>query len=110
MSKIINASKLRHRITIQRYEKTRDEWNDVIEDWVDHATVWASVEPISGREYWAKHQTQAEVTHRVRIRYRPDITPSMRILYGGRVFEIESVTDWQERHRDLQLMCKEVVR
>lgn len=107
----MNPGKLRHRITIQEYIKTRNEYNEIIEDWRDFAKVWASVEPISGKEYWAKHQVQAEITHRIRIRYREGIKPTMRVLFNkNRVFEIESVINWQEKNIDLQLMCKEVIR
>ncbi|MGB4175198.1 MAG: head-tail adaptor protein [Bacillota bacterium] len=34
----------------------------------------------------------------------------MRIVYGERIFEIESVIDWEERNEYLQLMCREVVQ
>lgn len=108
---MIDAGRLRHRITIQAYREVgRTRFNEPIMDWCDVARVWASVEPISGREYWASAQVQSEVTHRIRIRYRPGIKPTMRVLYQGREFEIESVIDYQARHEFLQLMCKEAVR
>lgn len=99
----------RHRVTIQEYVTTRNDWNEPVQTWVDWMQVWVSIEPISGREYWAKHQTQSAVTHRVRMHYVPGVKPTMRILHGERVFDIESVIDWEERNEYLQLMCKEVV-
>lgn len=67
------------------------------------------MEPISGREFWAGHQVQAEVTHRIRMRYLPGVRPTMKVFFGEREFEIESIINWQERNIDLQLMCKEKV-
>ncbi|TGE33172.1 phage head closure protein [Desulfosporosinus sp. Sb-LF] len=32
--------------------------------------IWASIEPLSGREYYAAQQVNAEITHRIKIRYR----------------------------------------
>lgn len=87
----------------------KNEYNQPIMGWGDFATVWASVEPISGKEYWASSQVQAEVTHRIRVRYLPGIRPTMRVQFKARTFEIESIINWQERNIDLQLMCKEKV-
>ena len=55
----------------------RDEYNSPIMGWGDFATVWASVEPISGQEYWASSQVQAEVTHRIRVRYLSGVRPTI---------------------------------
>lgn len=100
---------LRHRITLQELVTGQDEAGQPVDMWQDVATVWASVEPLRGTEYWAAAQVQAERTVRIRIRYRPGIRPDMRVLYAGRVFNIQSIIDPEERHRELQLMCKEVL-
>lgn len=105
----MNPGKLRHRVTLQEFVEQVDEYGTPIgSGWQDVCTVWAAVEPIQGREYILLQNTQSELTTRVRIRYRPGIKPSMRVLYGGRVFDIQSVIDLEERHIELQLMCKEV--
>ena len=103
------ASKLRHRITFQERATGQDEFGQPIDTWQDICTVWAAVEPLSGREFWAAQQVQAEVTTRIRIRYRQGIRPEMRVLYDGRTYDIQTVIDPEERHVELQLMCREVV-
>jgi len=100
---------LRHRVTIQKTVETDDELKTPAVNWEDVVTVWAAVEPLSGREYILAHNVNAEITARIRIRYRPGITPGMRVLYKGRVFDIQAVIDVGERHRELHLMCVEVV-
>jgi hypothetical protein len=45
----------------------------------------------------------------VRGRYRPEITLETQLLFEGRTFQVQSVTDIDERHMDLVLMCVEVV-
>ncbi|MDM3770553.1 phage head closure protein, partial [Proteus mirabilis] len=52
---------------------------------------------------------QSEATTRILIRYIADIDTSMRIVWGKRIFNIISIIDPYERHRELQLMCKEGV-
>jgi SPP1 family predicted phage head-tail adaptor len=104
----MKISDLRHRITLQRKDIVKDPEGIAIETWADVATVWASVEPIRGREYFQAAAVNAENTVRFRIRYRPGIMPNMRVLYNGRTFNIQSVIDVNERHREIQLMCQEV--
>ena len=94
---------LRHRITFQQPIKTPDGHKGHTVKWQDVVTVWASVEPLSGREYFYSHQIKAEVTHRVKMRYRAGITVKMRIKHKGRVLEIESILDKEM----LEILCRE---
>lgn len=98
---------LRHRITFQQPLKTLDDYKGHTLKWQDVLTAWASVEPLTGREYFYAHQIKNEVSHRVRIRYRKDINEEMRIKHGYRYFEIESVIDLKERHQFLEILCRE---
>lgn len=105
----MQAGKLRHRVTIQQKTTTQDPEGMTTETWTNVATVWAAVEPLKGREYFQAQAVNAEVTTRVRIRYRAGIIPTMRVLFGARKFDILAVIDQEERHQELQLMCREVV-
>lgn len=106
---VMKIGKLRHRITLQECIASRDSFGAEVLTWVDIATVWASVSPLSGKEYFAAHQINAEVTTKITIRYRPGVTPKMRVLFNSRCFEILSVLSFEERGIELVLMCKERV-
>jgi SPP1 family predicted phage head-tail adaptor len=103
----LKIGKLRHRIAIEQVTETQDTDGSVIEIWSAYATVQASIEPLSGREYIAAQSIQADVTHRISLRYMPGITPKMRVNYSSRIFDILSVINVGERNRELQLMCRE---
>lgn len=104
----MEIGKLRHRITFQDSVPTPDGYKGSSEvTWTNFVTVWASVKPLTGREYFFSQQVKAEVTHRVKIRYRDDITVKMQILFGTRVFGIESIFDIEERHEVLEIFCRE---
>jgi SPP1 family predicted phage head-tail adaptor len=103
----VNIGKLRHRITIEQVIETQDADGSMIETWTTFAMAQASIEPISGREYFAAQSTQADVTHRIRLRYLSGVTPKMRVNYNSRIFDILSVININERNRELQLMCRE---
>ena len=105
----MRAGWLRKRVTIQEKRADRDPFGAERIIWVNVATVWAGVEPLRGREYLEAKQMQADVSTRIRMRYRSGVTPEMRVLYDGRTYEIESVIDVLERGRELNLMCREIV-
>lgn len=106
---MVRAGRLRHRVTLQSATTSQDAYGAPVETWSDQATVWAAVEPLSGREFFTVQAERAELSHRIRIRHRADVTPSWRVSYDSRTFDIETVVNVMERDRELHLMCREVV-
>lgn len=100
---------LRHKVTLQKKVVTEDELKQQTETWTDIATVWASVEPLSGREYFTAKQVNADISVKITMRYRKDVTPEMRVAFNETVYEILSVIDPEERNISLILMCREAV-
>lgn len=106
----MRAGKLRHEVTIEQYSESVSTKGDPVKSWSDFATgVWASIEPVSGREAFISQQLLASVTHVVRLRYLSGVSPKMRVKYGSRYFRIEVVRDLEERDREMVLACTEVV-
>lgn len=103
----MKAGELRHKVTIQRVSQTLDSSRQTVDLWTKLAEVWAAVEPLSGRELLNAQQIQPDVTHRVRIRHRDDVTPKMRVQHESRSLNIESVINLNERDRELHLLCRE---
>mgnify|MGYP001576579649 FL=1 len=103
------VGRLNKRVTLQSATTARDGHGQPIETWSNVEVVWAAIEPIRGREYFAAQQFATEVTHRIRIRYRTASSAKWRVIYGSRTFRVESVIDPLERHETLELMCVEVL-
>ena len=103
----MRSGMLRHRVTIEQKVPTRDTFGGEVETWTLVATVWASVEPLQGREYLAARQLQAELTTRIRIRRRTGILPQMRVVWGSHTYDIQAVIEPESGRRELQLMCTE---
>lgn len=78
----MQAGKLRHRIQIQQKVTGQDPQTgeQLTEQWVDFAKVWASVEDLSARDFIAAQAGQSEAKTRIVIRYREGITPAMRVV------------------------------
>lgn len=106
----MRAGRLRHRVTVEQLLVTDDGYGGQSQAWSTFATVWASVEPLQGREYFQAQQAQATVTHKVTMRHLDGVTHDMRVKHGSRALNIVSVIDTEERGRELVLMCEEAVQ
>ena len=88
----MQAGKLRHRIMLQKPVKTQSPTTGaVVNSWADVAKLWADVVDLSSREFVAAQAAQTEITSRITIRYRKDVTSKHRILFGSRIFNIQGV-------------------
>ncbi|MHB1651393.1 MAG: phage head closure protein [Desulfitobacteriaceae bacterium] len=107
---IVNIEDLRYRITLQKKTITTDANGIEIVTWADYKTVWASYEPVGGREYFAAAAINSEDNVTFHVRYQKDITPDLQIVFGGQIYQILNVNDTAGRHIELQLISKVIVR
>lgn len=98
---------LRHRVTFQSRKTARDEYGQPVEGWDTVTTLWASIDPISGRELLTAQQVQTEVTHRIRCRYWTGLETSQRIVFGARYFDIKSLINTREIGASLEILATE---
>lgn len=106
------AQRLRHRATIQQQVATVNgdgeplgfAWTNFRED------IPAEIVPLSGREFLAANAEQAETSARATIRFDPDITPDMRIVFDGLAYNILSVLPDPTYRRHLTLMLSKGLR
>ena len=105
----VPLSRMRDRVTIQDRTITQDSFGQGTPTWFDLATVWAFVEPLSGREAWQAQMVRPDVTHQITMRAYPGLHPRMRLKLGTRTFNIESVIDVENRGRQHTCVCKELL-
>ena len=102
---------LNRRVMLQIKQSTRDPMGGQVVIWVDRFPVWASDEPLSGRELMAAQQKHAEMTARFRLRYREEITQEWRVVFDGHAYDILEVIDVNlDSHRYLDLLCQTGLR
>jgi SPP1 family predicted phage head-tail adaptor len=102
----VNAGRLRFQVNIQKPVETQNAFGEPEVSWSDVATgIWASIEPLKGREFFAAKQINAEIEARVVMRYRSDVKTKYRIMHGENEYYIDTVINVGERNRELQLMC-----
>lgn len=107
----MRGGRLRHQITLQRKNVTgrSPTGSEVLGAWITVATVWASIEPMSGRESIRSDRETPQRNTVITIRYRAGVTAGMRVLRGPQIWDIETVLDPEQRHRELQLVSIEQV-
>lgn len=105
----MRSGNLKHKISIQTYTETQDEFGDSINQWTEFKPAYANIKPISSKEFY-KAGTHNEVTHKIELRFVNGIVPKMRVKYKDRIFRIESVLNIREENKTLHLMCTEVVK
>lgn len=103
----VPAGKLTKRVTILSPVRSENEYLEKPENWQEVASVWAAMEPLTGKEVWEASQVQPIATHKITIRYRPGMTGALRLSHKGRIFEITYVRDVQEKHEKLEIFCTE---
>ena len=72
-------------------------------------SLWASVEPVRGREYQEAQRIRPELTYKVTTRYHKEVAPDMFIKYKDRYFNIISVINVRERNEMLEIICTEKI-
>ena len=109
---MIDAGKLRHRVTIQSYTETQDTTTGAITKvWNTFATVWASIEPLSAKEFIAAQAEQSKISLRITIRYLKNLEPKMRIYHAAKdkYYDIEGIlSDKDSGLEYLTLPCSEL--
>ncbi|MEG7522335.1 MAG: phage head closure protein [Chromatiales bacterium] len=109
----MTAGRYRHQITLQVKSATRDAIGGEVEVWTAFVNRYAAVEPLNGREYFTAKQELNDVTSRIRLRFDRQLSTlspvNHRVVWGARIFDIESVINHNEADREIILMCRESI-
>lgn len=100
---------MRHPVQIHTPTETRSASGEPTPTFARAEDVWASVEPLRGQELFLAQQVDAATTIRVRMRYTSTLTTQCRIVHEGRILEVLTILDGEDRNVDLEVMCREDV-
>ncbi len=108
----ICAGMLTRRIKIQRPSTIKDSVGAPCRSWLDVATVWADIQPLSGKEAVIANRISAELSHQIIVRYQslfdnPQQVAQMRVLYKARIFNIHSALNEDEKRTQIILLASE---
>lgn len=97
------------RVSFCKFVEEKNEMNQTTQVLKKIRTVWASVEPKSGREYIEAEKEHPELTYIITTRYMDNVTPDMYIQYRDRLFNIRSIRNIRENNEMLEMSCTEKI-
>ena len=106
---VVRSGALRHNIIFQQMSETRSPTGGVAITWSDITSPDERVQiiPLKGEERYASARINSTIDHKIRCRFRSDIDNKMRIIFGSRIFDIDSIIDPYEKNKELHIMCSE---
>ncbi|ADU30361.1 phage head closure protein [Evansella cellulosilytica] len=104
----MNSGKLNRPISIKEEQSISDGGGgQTTQDVLIVDKTWGNIATLSGREQWQAQQMEAQVSHKVTIRYRNGIKRTQFVLYKERKFEIQYIFNPNESNTWLELYCIE---
>lgn len=100
----MRAGRLRNKVTIQKYTDATSSYGGGSGTWSDVCTVRASIESLSTNELFSSQQENNILAAKIRIRYRDDLKPDMRVVHGDDTYDITGILH-DERKREMTLMA-----
>lgn len=105
---MIRGGKLRHPVMIQQKETTVDSYGGETFSWSLFARTWAGIWPTKSKEMVINDKLTLVTRFTIGIRWIPGVTAGMRInARDGRIFEILSIKNQDEKDKFLDLLCRE---
>jgi len=101
-------------VTIKKVSETQEQSGELTTSYLELAKEWASIEPITGREFFSAQQVQSAVTNRISMRFRRDVAAKMIITYRPYsdlpedVYVIDAVINSLSNNRELLLLCTKI--
>lgn len=105
----MRAGPLKRRAVFEAPMQVFDATGGVAISWVPRAEVFASIEPIGGREAIFGNQPLGEMDTRIRVRWTPAlaaVSSSWRIRHGTIIYSIvRPPAEIRLGRREIELMC-----
>jgi len=105
----MRPGKLRNRVVLEEAARVSDGGGGAEVVWSPLASLWAAIEPVSGREQARYEGIEATLTHKITLRFREDVRPDMRLRLGARIFNIRAARNEGGQGRWLICLCEEII-
>ena len=100
---------MRNIINIKQRVGSCNSFGEPVDTWETiYSNIWASKEPLLGREYFSAEATQSQVEVKFRTYYFDGVKNEMRVECDGEMFEILSAINVKSLNRELLMYCKKV--
>lgn len=107
----MRAGTLRHRLAFDRPDHIQNDVGEEEEVWHHQGTVWARIQPLTGRELLLSNANLSQFDTRIIIRWAPSLdslSPKWRArnLQNGVIYNIKSITQDDMGHRSIEILAQ----
>ena len=99
---------MRRRVALQAATDALDDYGQAIRTWATYATVWASVISTPGSEPQSALMQSSVTTYTVTMRYRTDVLPTHRMIYGDITLNIVGISTIDGLNEHLRITAVQV--
>jgi SPP1 family predicted phage head-tail adaptor len=103
------AGRQNRRIQVDEPIRTQNETGEDVRTFSEFATIWASIEPVRGREALLAGVNLSQMDTKIRTRWSSamdQVTTEWRFRYKTTVYDILSVAHLMTRKREIEFICK----
>ena len=107
--RVMEIGRLNKRLTIMGLKEYEDSMGQTYQKLSPLKTVWGSLAPTRGQEYYEAQKLRSRVTYKIYIRYihEFEVTTSNLISYLDHLYEIESVNNVDMENKMLEIYATE---
>lgn len=102
----MEPGRLNRRVVIQQHTAGSDASGQPLVAWSDVATVWADIQYLKGIEQIKADAVTSAAKVSIRIRWRTDVTATMRVLYNSVAYTVQVVLPDVANRRYVDLVCE----
>lgn len=99
---------MNHRIDLHRLDTTPDAMGGRKPEWKKDSTVWAEFKKPAVAVVAQNGAVVSEMTREISIRYRKDVRRGWRVIYDGRIYDVEHTYDIGKNATIM--VCREVAK
>lgn len=101
----MNIGKMKHRITIEKYQESFNELGEITKEWTPFKVIWAEKKRLRANNINTEKKEGINYLYRFKIRNRKDIDESMRVIHKDIIYDIKHINnihevDMYETHLD----------
>lgn len=97
----------RDKITFKQRSGSQNSYGEEL-TWTNVVTVWASLEPLLGKEFFAAERIETKVEVKFRCHFYTGLNTEMRVAYNGTDYDILSLINVKNQNRELLVYAKAV--
>ncbi len=105
----IDPGRMHHNLLLEQMQPQSDGLGGYQEKWMEVRQLWAQITPVSVKSRFYAEQHHQDITHRITMRFAPEVLQGMRLRKLQRSFLVLNCYDPDETKRYSICLVQEVM-